>query len=189
MSVSVLPPSVDFQTSIASRNSASGLFGSTARPMSYHIWGVSSPHGPAVTVPPRKSIVDRSATFVQLVPPFSVRQSPRKHPRAVPEPSAWRAPQFSCGSTACTSAYRTCGSLGAIAISIRPSLFAFAAQSCVVSGTIGGSQPTPPAVPAGQPFVSAAQDPAAGQPLAGIAPSLYTPFAPFLPRFCWTYVP
>src|SRR5712691_8335559 len=174
MSVSVLPPSFDFQMSIASRKIASGLFGSTARPMSYHICGVSSPHGPAVVVPlaPMKSIVEWSATFVQLVPPLFVRHSPRKQPRAVPEPRAWSAPQSTCGSTAWTSAYRTCGSLGAIAISIRPSLFAFAAQNCVVLGTIGGSQPTPPAVPAGQPFVSAAHDPAAGQPLAGIAPSL-----------------
>src|SRR6266511_5055348 len=172
MSVRVFPPSFDFQMSIASRNNASGLFGSTARPMSYHIWGVSSPHGPAVVVPPRKSIVEWSATFVQLVPPFAVRHSPRKQPRAVPEPSAWRAPQFSCGSTACTSAYRTWGSLGAIAISIRPSLFAVAAHSVVMSGTIGGLHATPLAVPAGQPFVSAVQDPTLGHPPAGIAPSL-----------------
>src|SRR6478672_7397902 len=145
MSVSVCPPSVDFQMSIASRNNASGLFGSTASPMSYHICGVSSPHGPAV-----------------VVPPFDVRHRPRKQPRAVPEPRVWRAPQSTCGSTFCTSAYRTFGSLGAIASSIRPSLFAVGAQNVDVSGTIGGSQPTPPAVPAGQPFVSAAHDVAAG---------------------------
>jgi hypothetical protein len=51
-------------------------------------------------------------------------------------------------------------------------LFAVGAQNVDVSGTIGGSHPMPPAVPAGQPFVSAVHDVAAGQPLAGIAPSL-----------------
>jgi hypothetical protein len=57
------------------------------------------------------------------------------------------------------------------AISIRPSLLAFAAHSVVLS-PIGGWQPTPLAVPAGQPAVRAVQAVAAGQPLAGIAVSL-----------------
>ena len=98
MSVSVLPPSVDFQMSIASRKSASGLCGSTASAMSYHICGVSSPHGPAVTVPSGKLIVEWSATCVHVVPPFEVRQRPRKQPRAVVALTSWSAPQFGCGS-------------------------------------------------------------------------------------------
>ena len=52
--------------SIASKNSASGLFGSTASAMSYHICGVSSPHGPAVTVPSGKLIVRWLATRAQV---------------------------------------------------------------------------------------------------------------------------
>ena len=170
MSVSVLPPSVDFQMSIASRNSASGLFGSTASAMSYHICGVSSPHGPALVVPSGKLIVEWSATCVHVVPPFEVRHSPRKQPRAVVALTSCRAPQFGWGSIFCTSAYSTCGSLGAIASSIRPTLFAVGAHGVVVLPN-GGLQATPLAVPTGQPLVSADQPPTAGQPLAGIAPS------------------
>src|SRR3954452_8164539 len=171
MSVSVLPPSVDFQMSIASRNSASGLFGSTASAMSYHICGVSSPHGPAVVVPSGKLIVEWSATCVHVVPPLDVRHRPRKQPRAVVALTSCSAPQFGCGSIFCTSAYRTCGSLGAIASSIRPSLSAVAAHGVTVSPS-GGLHGTPLAVPTGQPFVSAVQLVAAGQPLAGMVPSL-----------------
>src|SRR6187200_890354 len=153
--------------SIASMNTAFGLFGSTARPMSYHICGVSSPHGPAVVVPSMKLRVMWFATWVQVVPPFAVRQRPRKQPRLVVSPRTCSAPHAGCGSIACTSAYITFGLLGAIAISIRPSLFAFGAHVVVLS-PIGGLHATPPAVPAGHPLVSAVQLATAGHPLAGM---------------------
>src|SRR3954453_1863972 len=163
MSVSVLPPSVDFQMSIASRNSASGLFGSTASAMSYHICGVSSPHGPAVVVPSGKLIVEWSATRVHVAPPSAVRQSPRKQPRAVVALTSCSAPQVGCGSIFCTSAYRTCGSLGAIASSILPSLLAVGAHGVTVSPS-GGLHGARPAGATGQPLGGRAPAAPAGQP-------------------------
>src|SRR6266542_2863338 len=167
MSVSVFPPSVDFQMSIASMNTASGLPGSTARPMSYHICGVSSPHGPAVVVPSTKLSVMWLATWLHVVPPLAVRHRPRKQPRLVVSPRIWRAPHAGCGSIDCTSAYITFGLLGEIAISIRPSLFALAAHFVVMS-PIGGLHATPVAVPIGHPLASVAQLETAGHPLGGI---------------------
>src|SRR5690242_6989798 len=96
MSVSFLPPSVDFQMSIASKKSASGLLGSTASAMSYHICGVSSPHGPAVVVPSGKLSVEWFATCVHVVLPSDVRHNPRKQPRDVVAPSSCNAPQVGC---------------------------------------------------------------------------------------------
>ena len=112
----------------------------------------------------------RPATTV--VPPLAVRQRPRKQPRLVVSPRTWSAPQAGCGSIDCTSAYITFGLLGAIAISIRPSLFAFGrtrrrhvADRRVARHAAGGAG-RPPA------RSTRSSSATAGQPLAGIEAEL-----------------
>src|SRR5262249_50380858 len=75
------------------------------------------------------------------------------------------------------SAYMRCGLLGDTAISMRP--------ICVGAGGVvwpSGGSPMPLPVPAGQPVLSSAQSPIAGQPDAGIFDNTYTPFEPRLAR-------